>query len=262
MHRERSIRRWVAAAAVGLLPLSFPVASAEEGKGPRWRIQDASPGIHLVLKEGKRYKVSGKVMVEYRLETSAFPPGKSYGLWLWNFGNPEGWLMMKDFSVDAAGRLVCEHPIPPEEAAGGKNRACVFDMEKLSLLAIASVKGVPFRVAILSTDGAIGAFVRSVPLPLQFKQGGCTISAEIASDKADSFLVGGEGFQPGEKVAWKAEMGDTLTEDEAEASENGNFVVVLNPGATGKESGKVVFTSRGKSCNPTLIFKWGPPALK
>lgn len=170
--------------------------------------------------------------------------------------------MMKDFSADPAGRLVCEHPIPPEEAEGGKNRSCVLDMEKLSLSTGASVKGVPFRAAILSTDGSVKAFTRAVPLPLQFTQRGCTVSAELASEKADAFLVEGEGFEPGEKVAWTAEMAGDVTEDEAAASENGKFVVALNPGATGKESGKVVFTARGKSCAPMLIFKWGPPALK
>jgi hypothetical protein len=251
-------------ALVVLLPLLFArlSASPEQDKGPAWRIHDMTPGVFLTMKESDRFKVSGKTRVMYSLEASGFPQDKSYGVWIWNFGDPEGWLMMKDFTPDPAGRLMCEHPISEDEAVGGKNRSCVFDLEKLALRATASIKGVPFRVGILSTDGSVKAFARAVPLPLQFRQGGCTVSAELASDKADAFLIQGDGYAPGETVAWSAEMGDTTTEDSAVASKAGSFVVAINPGATGKESGKVVFTARGKSCAPALIFKWGPPFLK
>jgi hypothetical protein len=235
---------------------------AEPGKGPAWKIHDATPGAIVDMKEIRRTKISGKTLVFYRLETAGFPEGKSYGLWVWNFGVDEPWLMMKDFTADPAGRLMCEHPIPPEQADGGKNRSCPFDLGNLELRTPAMAKGIPYRVAILSTDSTVKAFARTVPLPLEFKQGGCTLSAEITSNDATSFLVQGEGFSSGETVAWTAEMGGSDVQKETVASEKGKFVVALNPGEGGKESGKVVFTARGKSCDPTLIFKWGPPALK
>jgi hypothetical protein len=163
--------------------------------------------------------------------------------------------MMKGFSSDAAGRLICEKPISPEAAE--KDRNCPYDLDQLALQTRVGEKGVPFRAGILSSDGQVKAFARAVPLPIDFKQNGCTLSAEVASEDFSDYLIQGDGYAPGETVEWTARTQGLSKTDKITASSSGKFVVEIHPGASGVKAGKLEVSAFGKSCSPTLIFRWG-----
>lgn len=243
----------------GVLALCFGSqisrVASEEG-GPLWRWKESTPGVKLEIRENYRTKKSGTLRIGYSLLSAGFPQGHRYLFYLWTFGKADGWLMMSGFSADAAGRLTCDEPIPPAVAAKG-DRRCPYDLEKLETVFTPKGKGIPFQAAILSEDGDVKAFARAVPLPIDFTQGGCRLSAEPISEDLGDYLIQGEGYTPGEVVNWTARTQGLSQENQTKASETGKFVVELHPGVSGADGGKVEFTATGVKCNPALLFHWG-----
>jgi len=167
---------------------------------------------------------------------------------------------LSGYTAGEGGRLVCpaQSPASPPPAAA----AHCISLDKLAIRVGAYHKGEPMDYAIISTDGAVRAYVRAYPFPIQAQDGKCTLTVEMENSNFTAFVVRGAGFVPDENVATSSSFGGDATGGTQQASAQGEFVVALRADSPGKNSGSATFTATGKSCHPSVVYEWGKAAMK
>ena len=123
-------------------------------------------------------------------------------------------------------------------------------------------KGEPMDYAIVSTDGAVRAYARGYPFPIQAQDGKCMLTVEMENSIFTSFVIRGAGFGPNEKVATSSSFGGEAAIGTQQTSPQGEFAVPLRAEMPGKNSGSATFTATGNSCHPSVSYDWGKAATK
>ena len=236
----RPIRLLDIAAAV------FLAGCATIPSSPPWGPQNVTPGAVLTLQELGRGTKDGKQVVQYRLVGSGFPQGKSYKVWFRNVGaSPSAWKL--DFYVDNSGELI-----------GNDGPA----LAAITLNAAHFAKGEPLEAMVISTDQTVKAFAKAIPFPIEAKEGRCRLWLELASRKGGLFMVFAEGFEPEEEVATVSRSNGEVLQQKIKASGDGKLPPIgLLPAAVSRQYA-ANYTVISKSCNLTVLYEWGPPALK
>jgi hypothetical protein len=233
--------------------------SKDWGKNP-------TSNVHLDLREMDRKKAGGSTRVTYHMETSGFPGEKAYTVWMRQSVDQKIVRFISGYSADASGKLVC----PPEPQAGTSSSDDMpIPCTKLSMpleqfpFSIGHYhKGEPLSLAVVSTDGAVKAFVTAYPFPIQVRDGNCSLTVELKDHQGHSFMIHGEGFDQGEEIKFAATSGKEEIHGTQQASPQGEISHLLLPGVKGKHSGPVSFTATSTSCSPNVTFEWGSAAMK
>jgi len=159
------------------------------GWGPRY----ATPGVVLTLRE--IFNSRGSRVAGYKLEASGFPIDKIYNLWMHSLGK----VMDGD---DASLYRIEDAPAPPYEYhinAWGKlipanEFTILLDVYKFAKF----TDGEWFGIALISTDRSVKGYAEVIPRPIEATKGTCRIWLKRVT--LHSYLVSGEGFEPGEEV--------------------------------------------------------------
>jgi hypothetical protein len=110
-------------------------------------------------------------------------------------------------------------------------------VEPLFLSADDYSKGQPFDVALVSTDETIKAYAKVIPFPIEAEEGRCRLWVELASPKADGFLIQGEGFEPDEEVTTTSRSNGEVLEGTHKVPPDGKLFAVVLPVVIGKQEG-------------------------
>ena len=255
-------------------PTTTPSAPAASGEAPPVRLEDTTPvdyahwgydpapGARLELKEIQQKTVKGHTQLTYLLQSSGFPAGGAYVLWHMQSGDHavRSFANLTGYTTAEGGKLVCPGPSPAgaPPAAG----AHCISLEKLLIQIDGYHKGEPMDYAIVSTDGAVRAYARGYPFPIQAQDGECSLTVEMENSNFTAFVIRGAGFGASENVATSSSFGGEAAGGTQQASSQGEFAVALRAELPGKNSGSATFTATGKSCHPSVSYEWGKAATK
>ncbi len=224
------------------------------GWGPRY----ATPGVVLTLRE--IFNSRGSRVAGYKLEASGFPIDKIYNLWMHSLGK----VMDGD---DASLYRIEDAPAPPYEYhinAWGKlipanEFTILLDVYKFAKF----TDGEWFGIALISTDRSVKGYAEVIPRPIEATKGTCRIWLKRVT--LHSYLVSGEGFEPGEEVTAISRFRPSLLsrsktiESKHTVLSDGHLpTIVIRLTAEGKRYGKASYTVIGKSCNLTVRYRKEP----
>ncbi|HLW61393.1 MAG TPA: hypothetical protein VKV57_15930 [bacterium] len=222
--------------------------ASAQGAPTGWDPRFNTPGVRFTVEEAAREILDGVTRVTYYPRTSGFPQGKTYVIWTWPLGAaPE----KTDFQyrADAEGRLISRGAYP--------------DWDDFAFAVDHFANGMPLRLAVLSTDQAVAAYVKAFPFPIEASDGFCHLQAELLSADGRSFAVSGEGFGPSEEVVVLSRFDGQASREAKAVLDDGSLPTIdITPNVPGKDSGSASLTVGGRFCAPTVHFEWGPPALK
>jgi len=219
-----------------------------------------APAAHLELKEAQRKQGRHGTAITYHIESSGFPAGKTYSLWMMLSGDHKTRPVLSGYLANATGALVCAGQSQP--GAPPVPGSHCYPLERASLDVDNYHNGEPVDFAIVSTDGTVRAYARAYPFPIQAQDGKCTLNVELENTKFTSFVLRGAGFEPGEKVTTSSSFGKDQAAGTQLASESGEFAAEVQVDVPGKNSGTATFAAAGKSCHPSVTYDWGKAAKK
>jgi hypothetical protein len=255
-------------------PTTTPSAPTVAGDAPAVRLEDPTPldythwgydpapGARLELKEMERKTVNRHTELTYVLQSSGFPPGGPYVLWHMQSGDHlvRSFPNLSSYTSGEGGKLACPAPAAAGTTPGAGAR-CI-PLEKLSMRIDGYHKGEPLDYAIVSTDGAVRAYVRAYPFPIEAVDEKCTLTVEMENSNSTAFVIRGAGFGPNEKITTSSSFGGEAAGGTQQASAQGEFAVALRAELPGKNSGSATFSASGASCHPSVTYDWGKAAMK
>jgi hypothetical protein len=219
-----------------------------------------APGAHLELKEAERKQGRHGATITYHLESSGFPAGKTYSLWMMLSGDHKTRVLLSGYLANATGALVCPGQSQPGDPPVAGSRC--FPLERASLDVDNYHNGEPVDFAVVATDGTVRAYARAYPFPIQAQDGKCTLNVNLENTRFTSFVVHGSGFEPGENVTTSSSFEKDQTAGTQLASVLGEFATEVHADVPGKNSGTATFAATGKSCHPSVTYDWGKAAKK
>ncbi len=173
--------------------------------------------------------------------------------------------MARAVEVNDSGELVCaqEQPkIAPDDPEGddGCTKASSFALPGLTVHAF--TPGEWTEMALISADGAVKAFARATPFPIEGRDGQCHVWMEPIAREARALSLHGGGFTPREKLTAKSRSNGEVLPGEITVEEDGSFgrrgtLDLLLPGVAGKRGGNATYTVEGKSCKVVVNYHWG-----
>ena len=261
---EETVKHSARASLLALLgsALSF-VAPAWALPGPKYEFPEhGSPGVEMELKEASREKRGKVTYVYYNLSTRGLTPGQKLNLYQWVWTLSDGLLSQAGFEVNSDGKVICSKP--PEGGVSGEESKhwCQATLEETTLAAAGFQRGQAFRLGLISADGQQKAFAESMPFPIESEDQGCRLFAERVSENADSWIIKGDGFKPGDSVHYELKGPGNSMEGDAKLSEKGGLALVVRPPKSGTLSGTVTVKVSASTCRPVLRFKWGVSAIE
>jgi hypothetical protein len=226
-------------------------------------------GARVALREKSRQKVEGTTGVSYLVETSGFPRGKSYTIYLKSSLVPPGEKTTADkggsfggLEADALGKLFLPATATRKE------------MTSIDLTIHGYLRGEALDVAVIAEDSSAFGSAEAMPFPIDGRDGGCYVFVRPLAIPGEplfeTFGVYGEGFEPNakisavERIRWEVDAPDKYKEakNEVETVEDGSFKLALAHLFPAKGGGDEDLTVSGRSCSVTVQFQWGPFALK
>jgi hypothetical protein len=240
------IRRvaWSAAAVL------VAVSAAFAGHGPDdLNAAQATPGVHIKLLEVK--PGSGGGPVQYRLSATGVPRDVTFDVWGKDFRQQFREIAL-GFRVDGSGVLASS----PFENDQPKR------LDEMTFSPGPYPRGAAWEVALVSLDRKIKAFDRVIPRPIVAHDGPCTVFLELASARGERFVATGTGFAAGDDVAIESQFAGQVSRRRSRISAGGLLQpddIALAPIGPDR---RARYSVKGRSCEVTLEYDWGAPALQ
>lgn len=211
-----------------------------------WKPSEATVGAILSHKELERSDDKGEV--SYKFFASGVPQEQRYEMWNKRIDGIASKLL-DNIKVEDSGELVV--PVKGEEY-------------KLIMTLEDMLEAEPIYYALVSKDKSIKAFDEIFPFPIKVtSKDGCQIELRLMTVDRRNFSMIAKGFEPNEKVKTRSVSGGELIVHEIQASPgDGGFIIVMNPGVVGKNGGTATFSATGRSCDVSLIYRWGKAMLR
>ena len=215
--------------------------------------QRATPEVTLALEETRRRTMNKKdlppaprvpdttIAVHYDFKAAGFPQHKTYRLWYWDI-NTELPRALGLARANDSGRLT--RP----------------DGSDLGYSWFAFAKGQAAKIAVISTDDSVRAFAEAILHPIEANADGCRLWLTVLTPDGMAFEIETEGFE-GEEVRTVSRSGGEVFPSTVQIPPDARHVWLVAPGVIGKGSGRASFSVIGESCNLTVEYDWGPPAL-
>jgi hypothetical protein len=234
----------ISAAVACSLFLTPVCGAAPQATAPQRTGVSTWPGAQLALVEIVRTSPSVGEGFRYRLRATSLPRDKSYWLGVWRLDGKVGRMPIGTLHVDAAGRLVTERG---------------FRLEQHVLSTGPVFKGEPLALALVAEAGSGQVVERIVPAPIEARgTGGCRLRVELTEPTGNTFMITGEGFEPGEEVRIVDRSEDEVINGSKTASPSGGFEFLELPAVVGKAGGAASIAAIGRACSvPALPYKWG-----
>ncbi len=234
----------IARAAVAVL-LSVSPALAGHGAEDLNAAQ-ATPGVHLELKA-----VAGAGPVQYRLSATGVPHDVTFDVWAKDFRQQFREIAF-GFRLDGSGAMVSS----PFERDGPKR------LDEMTVSPGPYPQGAAWEVALVSIDRKVKAFARVIPRPIVARDGPCTVFLELASARGERFVATGTGFVAGDDVAIESAFSGQVSRRRSRISPDGLLQpddIALAPIGSDRHAR---YSVKGRSCEVTLEYDWGAPALQ
>ncbi len=222
-----------------------------------------TPGVRVALREVSRQKVNGKTEVSYSVETSGFPGGQSYTLYMKSSLVPPGEKIpegkggrLGGFEADASG-MIFRPAIAGRKASAGVTLS-IHDY----------LRGEALDVAVIADDGPVFGYAEAMPFPIEGRDGVCYVFVRplaVPGEPAfETFGIYGLGFEPKAKLTVVDRMwpGGKADQREEETDGDGSFRYAKVDLLPEREGGDESVTVSGPSCSVTVQFLWGPSATK
>jgi len=229
---------------VSVLPVAAQLDANNWGKN--------SPGVTLVAHEDPRQHTAKGTVLWYNLLGKGFPEGLVYTLWRWGLEkSPEP--LIKGVSFDKRGLLVCS----------GKPGYCsgAGPDDPINIKATA-ILGEMKRMAIVSDDGKIAAYVDAVPFPIESSDKTCKLSVTRVSALADRVLARASGLQANAPLNVTTRYGEQVASSKASAGPNGTWQEVVTAPGVKPPSGKAGISVSDAVCTVAVTFDYGPGSNK
>jgi hypothetical protein len=209
----------------------------------------ATPGLRLEMDQMPQTKISTPPM--YRLRAFGFPKAVKLLLWSKEFDHSLR-QMASVFQVDRAGNVV-------EINLGATKRPRRLD--EMLFGPGPYPRGALWEVALVSVDRELQAFAKATPYPITDRDGACQVTLQLVSHRGDKFLASGLGFDPGVDVKIESQYAARLIEKHLRISGDGNLPphVILHATIAADRSAR--YTVKGRSCQVSVDYEWGEPAL-
>lgn len=211
-----------------------------------WGPKASSPNLTLSLVEESQVGASFR----YGLKATGVPAGAVFTLGAWPVTQkqPEDVLHGVTFNKDGVGICAgrpgtCGDPANPDDPIH---------------IPFVAVPGEPIRVAIVSSDGALKAFAKVVPIPVQGEDRGCKVSATLLTPGAELLFLEGTGFAPNSEIVMASDSeGEKHDFKGKGADAQGRYTSAVLPYKTGLTHGTVNIVLKGSSCSPAVKVAWG-----
>jgi hypothetical protein len=234
----------------------------------------AAPGsIQLELIELSR--AVAPAGVQYRLQAVGMPQGIIFGVFTKDFAHSFH-EVAAGFQVDESGNIVSNgirETVQPRRLyetvlnwlskswTAWRSPSRPQRLEEIVLEPGPYPLGAAWEVAIVSSDRAFRAFAKVVPHPITARDGACTISLELISQRGEQFMASGTGFTPQDDVITESRYAGRVIQKQLRISSEGLLSPhVLSHGVGGADR-SAHYTVKGHSCNITVEYKWGALAL-
>jgi hypothetical protein len=228
-----------------LLATSRASAHEEDTLDPH----NATPGLRLEMSELPR--TSASTSPKYRLHAVGFPHGVVFDVWAQDFGQLFH-LAASGFLVDESGNVVSKKP-----SGGGRQRKPM----PITLGPGRYPRGAAWQVALVSVDRTLKAFTGVIPHPITARDGRCTVQLELVSYRGDHFVVTGSGFASGDEVITESRYSGRVIQKQQRISSEGLFLPDVTSYETIGADRSARYTVKGQSCEVTIKYNWGKPAL-
>jgi hypothetical protein len=206
----------------------------------------ATPGLRLELTELPR--TADSAVPRYRMYTVGLPRGVIFGVWTKDFGHSFHELA-SGFQVDEFGNLVSSKTGRPQR------------LEEMSFEAGPYPRGAIWEVALVSVDRALTAFAKVIPYPITARDGPCTLSLELVTQRGERFVASGAGFPPGEEVITQSQYSESIIQKRRRISPEGLLPPdVVSHAAIGSDR-SARYTIIARSCQVVVDYEWGEAAL-
>jgi len=209
-----------------------------------WGPAASTPNTKLVLKESAR---SGSE-VKFQLFAENLPKEAIYSLVSWPVTAKGPAVTIQGVTLNEAGMAICSGK--PGNCSGQRPN------EPVDLVAH-PVPGEPLRVGLVSIDGLIKAFVKTVPVPLRAEDHGCRVDATILTPGSELVWLEGSGFPAGGELAFDSDSEGDRQNRKVKADAEGRYFTAMLPYKQGLQSGTLRVTLKYGSCAPTVKVPWG-----
>ena len=153
------------------------------------------------------------------------------------------------FQLDESGELVSSE-------AGSKRR-----LDDMTFGPGPYPRGAAWEAALVSSDRAVRIFAKTVPYPITAADRTCKVSLELASHLGDRFVASGKGFPPGEDVLTRLQYSGRVIQRQSRISPEGLLAPdLISHRAIGADRG-ARYTVKARSCEVSVEYDWGEPAL-
>jgi hypothetical protein len=210
-----------------------------------WGVRASSPGSGLALVERSH---SGAEF-RYRLQGTGIPAGALFTLLAWPVTQRGPAEVLRGVTFNDAGVAVCT----------GRAGTCGDPAKPDDPIEIPfrPVPGEPVRVGVVSHDGAVEAFAKIVPLPLQGEDKGCQVSAALLTAGAELVFVEGTGFTPNTELSMVTNSEGEKHDVKGKVDSQGRYISALLPYKQGLTRGTANIRLKGKACSPSVDVSWG-----
>ena len=240
-YRKRIIQVLCSAIVFGFLSAYANIGATQDSIKPsfKWDATFATPGTSLTIKEKMRLPPRERMgtIISYEVRATGFSAQEPLSLW-WRRGTSYQELPV---TLSSEGEVQL-----PGLGSG---------------LSIGNyVPGQALDIAIVSKTTDKRAHAKVIPFPVHAQgDGGCSASAEVASESGLLFVFSLRGFQPGEEVQITSRYRSETKTTPGKASERGETAlpVLFERGS----NGKATLMAIGRNCTVSLDYNIGKDAL-
>jgi hypothetical protein len=186
--------------------------------------------------------------VQYHLFARGLPSDALYQVIAWPITAAAPQVSIEGVSIGKDGIVMCAGRGPMQCGdASKKDDPIEFTFNP--------AKGEPVRLAVVSPTSR--AAIVLVPLPIEAKDKGCTISVIRLTPKFELVYATGTGFPSNSEVQFDTQSYGEKNPVTAKTDASGNLNFGLLPFVAGNAKGTTTVKAIGGQCSPSLKFDWG-----
>lgn len=185
----------------------------------------------------------------FHLYTLGLPQNMLYNIVAWSVNQPRPVEVVKGVALDATGRAIC----PGQIGTCGTSTTPDAPTE----LGINVAPGRPVRVGLVSQDGSVGAYTKTVPMPIRGVDRGCTLEAVMLTAEGRAAIVTGTGFAPSSPIEMQITNGGERNAGKTTVDASGSYAATVIPVKVGATFGTMEVRVTSAKCSPSVSFDWG-----
>lgn len=210
-----------------------------------WGARASSPNMTLALVEQSHNGAEFR----YRLQATGIPAESVVTLVAWPVTQRGPTEVLRGVTFNDTGFAVC----------AGRPGTCGDPAKPNDPIDIPfrPAPGEPLRLGVVSSDGAVKAFAKIVPVPLEGEDKGCGVSAALLTPGAELLFVEGTGFAPNSELTMATDSEGEKHDVKGNVEAQGRYLSALMPFKQGLARGTVNIRLKAGPCSPAVRVPWG-----